>query len=295
MSKVSSQTSSNTEPVLENQFDLPGDPDCPYCQGVGYLRSELPVGHPDFGKARICSCRQGDINRQARERLYQLSSLDELSHLSFDNFEPKGRVGMRPQQATSIEVAYNQSQQFAEHLEGWLLLQGGYGCGKTHLAAAIANYAVGIGIPTLFITVPDLLDSLRFAYQDPSTTFEDRFNEIREADLVILDDFGTQNATEWAQEKLFQIINYRYTNRLPTVVTTNLPFEDIEGRIRSRLDDRDWVTIVDITAPDYRNPIKNFGDPELSSLQLLHNRRFGNFDLRKDETNIPEGDRRSLL
>ena len=85
------------------------------------------------------------------------------------------------------------------------------------------------------------LDSLRFAYADPETTFEQRFEEIRNADLLILDDFGTQNATAWAQEKLFQIINYRYINKLPTVITTNLMLDEIEGRIRSRLQDDEFV------------------------------------------------------
>ena len=63
-----------------------------------------------------------------------------------------------------------------------------------------------MGVPTLFLTVPDLLDTLRFAYNDEDTTFEERFDEIRNAKLLVLDDFGTQNATGWAQEKLFQII-----------------------------------------------------------------------------------------
>src|SRR5204862_1333458 len=65
--------------------------------------------------------------------------------------------------------------QFARRIEGWLVLQGDYGCGKTHLAAAIANFTVSIGVPTLFITVPDMLDTLRFAYNDPESTFEERF------------------------------------------------------------------------------------------------------------------------
>ena len=47
-------------------------------------------------------------------------------------------------------------------------------------------------------------------------TFEERFEQIRQAPLLVLDDFGTQSATEWAREKLFQILNYRYINRLPT-------------------------------------------------------------------------------
>ena len=140
-------------------------------------------------------------------------------------------------------------------LNGWLLLSGGYGCGKTHLAAAVANYAVGMGVPTLFLTVPDLLDTLRFSYDSEDTTFEQRFDEIRNAKLLVLDDFGTQNATGWAQEKLFQIINYRYINKLPTVVTTNLALDEIEARIRSRLSDPELVTHMKIVAPDFRRPM----------------------------------------
>jgi DNA replication protein DnaC len=45
----------------------------------------------------------------------------------------------------------------------------------------------------------------------------------------VLDDFGTQNATGWAQEKLFQIVNYRYINKLSTVITTNLALDEIEA------------------------------------------------------------------
>jgi len=260
-----------------------GDPNCPYCGGLGYLRVDLPVGHPDFGKLQVCSCRHGQVSSQVRERLFALSHLDELSHLTFENFNPRGRVGLWPQHADSLEIAYNQARQFASSLKGWLLLQGKYGCGKTHLAAAIANFVVGMGVPTLFITVPDLLDSLRFGYQDPNAPFEKRFEEIRNAPLLVLDDFGTQNATAWAQEKLFQILNYRYINHLPLVVTTNLQLDMIEDRISSRLQDPELVTIVKILATDYRRPTDDTGHPDLSSLYLLHDRTFASFDTRKNE------------
>ena len=288
MSKASSPTSSNTELVAVRTHDLPGDPNCPDCHGIGYYRLEVPMGHPEFGRLHICTCRQGQVNQQVRQRLFELSHLEELSHLTFEHFSSRGRVGLWPAEATSLERAFNQSQQFSYRLNGWLLLQGGYGCGKTHLAAAIANFAVSLGVPTLFITVPDLLDSLRFAYQSTETTFEQRFEDIRAAPLLVLDDFGTQNATEWAQEKLFQIINYRYINRLPLVITTNLEEIDIEERISSRLQDPELVTRVRILAPDYRDPTGDMGHHKLSSLYLLHNRTFANFDLRQKEGLKPE-------
>jgi len=260
-----------------------GDPNCPHCHGAGYLRRDLPLGHPDFGKLEICTCRQADVMRAVRERLFSLSHLDELKELTFETFQPRGRIGLGDWQANMLEDAYNTARQYAASLHGWLLLQGGYGCGKTHLAAAIANFAVGMGVPTLFLTVPDLLDLLRFSFNSEDTTFEDRFNEIRNAPLLVLDDFGTQNATAWAQEKLFQIVNYRYINRLPLVVTTNVPLDELEERIRSRLKDPELVSVLRINVPDYRRPTDDTGHPELSSLGLLAKCSFANFSLREDE------------
>ena len=293
MSKASSPITSSTDAGSGADQDMAGDPQCPYCGGLGLLRLDVPIGHPDFGKIQVCTCRSQQIGQQARQRLFEFSHLEELSHLTFDNFNPRGRVGLWPHQAESLERAYNQARQYARSLNGWLLIQGKYGCGKTHLAAAIANFTVSLGVPTLFITVPDLLDSLRYTFSDPGTTFEERFEEIRRVPLLILDDFGTQNATAWAQEKLFQILNYRYINRLPLVVTTNLAMDDIEPRILSRLQDPELVSDVHILATDYRRPIEDTGHHELSSLALLHDRTFASFDMRREE-NLQADDLKSL-
>jgi DNA replication protein DnaC len=269
----------------DQRHDLPGDPNCKICAGVGYLRQDVPVGHPNFGKLLVCPCRQGQLDQRIHKRLFALSSLNELSHLTFDNFKSRGRVGSRAAQAESLEQAYNQARIFAENRKGWLLLSGRFGCGKTHLAAAVANFSVDLGVPTLFLTVPDLLDTLRFSYDNPEATFESRFDEIRNAPLLVMDDFGTQNATEWAQEKLFQILNYRYINRLPLVVTTNLMLEEMEPRIRSRLEDPEIVTRVNIIAPDYRRPTHDaLGDSTFSSsMDFMHNLTFATFELRNSE------------
>jgi DNA replication protein DnaC len=290
ISKMSSQDSSKIDPGTASYA---GDPKCKICGGVGYLRRDLPVGHPEFGRIQICACREGQLKQQVRNDLYQMSNLDELTHLTFENFEPRGQIGMGPAQADSLERAYNHARQFAGKLEGWLVLQGNYGSGKTHLAAAVANFVVDIGVPTLFLTVPDLLDSLRFSYNNPESSFEERFEDIRRSPLLIMDDFGTENATPWAQEKLFQILNYRYINNLPLLITTNLSLNQLEGRIRSRLQDPELVTRVNILAPDYRRPMDDTGHSELSSLAMLSERTFGNFSLRENE-NLEKEERKKL-
>lgn len=282
--KASSPSSSGAIKSVEKPL---GDPNCPHCGGVGYVRYDVPVGHEKFGKVDTCICRAADVAQAARERLFEMSNLNRLSHLTFDNFSSVGNTKakfMSAQERDNLRTAFEASEDFARNPQSWLLLEGGYGCGKTHLAAAIANFAVGNGVPTLFITVPDLLDSLRFSYDDPETTFEQRFEEIRNAGLLILDDFGTQNATPWAQEKLFQIINYRYINKLPTVITTNLMLDEIEGRIRSRLQDEGFVKYLKISAPDYRRP-EETSNPGISMLSLpeMKAMTFMTFQPRDDE------------
>lgn len=281
--------SSNIESP-DNVWGKMGDPSCPLCGGVGFLRRDLPLGHPEFGKLTICTCQAKQVSQATYQRLYRLSNLESFENMTFETFNPRGRIGLGDDQANSLTYAFNQAKHFAQTLKGWLLLIGNYGCGKTHLAASIAHEAVKRGIQTLFLTVPDLLDWLRFSYNSTESNFEERFNEIRNVHLLILDDLGTENATPWACEKLFQVINHRYTNRLPTVITTNLNAQEIEGRINSRLNDPELVTTVKIMASDYRSPMKDSTHPPLSSLHLpLHTTQtFGNFSMREPEHLTPE-------
>ena len=95
----------------------------------------------------------------------------------------------------------------------------------------IANRAIERGQPVLFIVVPDLLDYLRATFGPNSTaSYDERFDKVRNAPLLILDDLGTQSSTSWAQEKLYQILNHRYNARLPTVITTATPIDDLDPR-----------------------------------------------------------------
>ena len=270
------QSSSSTEPRLRP--DLPGDPNCPICHGLGYVRLDLALNDPDFGKVRACTCRSAVLAHSAFQKLYEFSNLDALSSLSFENFKPRGKAWFTEEQQNSLESAFHRARDFASDLKGWLFIQGGFGSGKTHLAAAIANQAILRGVPTLFLTVPDLLDWLRFSYDSPETSYEERFEEIRNIDLLVMDDFGTHNATSWAQEKLFQILNHRYLKQLPLVMTTNVDFRMIEGRIRSRLEDRSLVNRLMIKAPDYRKSMEEIREPDLSSFNYHKDQTLENFE-----------------
>lgn len=256
---------------------------CPICGGIGWLRRDLPVSDPDFGQLVRCVCKENEINRNAQQHLYSASNLETFKHMTFSSFSVQGRLGLGDEQIHSLQYALSQAQKFAASPRGWLVLMGTYGCGKTHLAAAIANACVEFGMTTFFLTVPDLMDWLRNSFDSKDTSFEERFEEIRNVGLLVLDDLGAQNTTKWANEKLFQIIDYRYARKLPLVVTTNLTMEDMDERIRSRLQDPDLCTRVRISAPDYRAPIKDSKDPLVYQLQLLGDRSFGNFSLREPE------------
>jgi len=201
---------------------------------------------------------------QQRSPLEQQSGLklELLKNMTFDNFDHK-RLDLPLEERQNLRQAFNLAVDFARSPEGWLIYQGVNGCGKTHLAAAIANYRLAQGQPVFFVVVPDLLDHLRSTFSpDSKISYDEFFEKIKEAPLLILDDFGEQSATPWAQEKLYQLINYRYNARLPMVVTTCLSLDEIETRISSRMVDPRISLVFNITAPDYRGNVKPTRPPK---------------------------------
>jgi DNA replication protein DnaC len=210
---------------------------CPYCRGARFVRPNVGPEHPDFGKAVPCRCAAREDPGDRAARLARYSNIGPLARLTFANLIARGRsAGAREQEL--YRQCVDDAGAFAESPDGWLLLSGASGCGKTHIAAAIVNRLLERGEPALFVVVPDLLDHLRSAYQPGAEIgYDDLFERVRNAPVLVLDDLGTQAQTPWAQEKLFQLINHRFNTRLPTVVTTNLLPEQIDDRLRTRLTD----------------------------------------------------------
>jgi DNA replication protein DnaC len=245
--------------------ETPAGSDCPICKGAGTVYPRLPSGELDYTRLVPCRCVKDRLKGERRARLKQESNLGALQRFTFENIEPQGRSG-QPHCQEQFGLAHEAAKAFAAAPEGWLVLGGPSGCGKTHLAAAIANYRLVQGYAVLFITVPDLLDHLRATFSPSSpVSYDRRFEELRTAPLLVLDDLGTHSATAWAKEKLYQLFNYRYAARLPTVITSSLTLDELEqqdSRLFSRLIDPARCRRAAILAAPYRGkatPIRRRG------------------------------------
>ena len=177
-----------------------------------------------------------------------------LKHMTFETFEPAGRAG-EPEQRETLEAALAMSSAFARDPHGWLVLVGDSGCGKTHLAVAVANAQLERGEEVFFAFVPDLLDHLRYTFSpDSRVTYDELFDRVKQTPLLVLDDLGSETSTAWANEKLYQIVVHRHNARLPTIITTRAIPTGSHDPVASRLNDPRLVVVMPITAPDYRQP-----------------------------------------
>ncbi len=172
-----------------------------------------------------------------------------LREMTFERFQVRG-AQLTPRQSASLEQALRAARTFAEAPEGWLVFTGPTGSGKTHLAAAVAHRWRDAGRQVVFSFVPDLLDALRAAVHDDAAP--DTIEAVRRCALLVLDDLGLHTATAWAQEKLFQVLNYRYLARLPTIITVGGSLEDLPPPWVSRMLDPHVSQLVAIEAPDFR-------------------------------------------
>jgi DNA replication protein DnaC len=226
---------------------------CGTCKDRGYLRADVQYGDPMFGKPVECVCKRADKKEHMRQNLLSLSGIVQYSRYRNASFETFNRK----LPSKSVKSAYANAKTFADDPDGWLVLAGPCGCGKTHLAVSIAKERIAAGDTVLVQTVPDLLDHLRDAFNPQSeTTYNTLFERMKTASLLVLDDYGAENTTEWAKEKLFQILNYRYNTMAPTVITTNV-LAKIDERIKSRLSDSELVNMVEMDdAKDHRPLMK---------------------------------------
>jgi len=216
---------------------------CDICQGAGWVSRAVPVGHPDFGQAFPCKCHELDDNSTQVESLRRYSNLGPLNRISFSQTRADGPLPDTISQQR-FSKALSASVQYADEPSGWIIFTGPSGSGKTQLAVSIANHCIENGLTTFFIISSELLDHLRSTYApDNETTYDVLFEQVKNVPLLVLDDLNTQYVSQWAQEKLFQILNHRFNAQLATVITVRGALERLDESLRSRIE----------TAEDFSN------------------------------------------
>lgn len=176
------------------------------------------------------------------ERLYR-ATLAEFEHW----FSPAAKRGLDAVQTYIRDWDANR-----EAGKG-LYLCGPVGTGKTRLASAAALELIRRrGVPTLFHTAPTLLDRLR-----PSAGPDERqawMSAASGAELLVLDDLGSEVPSDWTKERIFVLVNERNRRNVPTIYTSNVGPKDLAGRLGDRTASRIIETsdFVVMDGPDYR-------------------------------------------
>jgi len=231
-----------------------GLPTCETCQDLRVVRIDAQPGQSEFGNLISCprcgdqaqAKRRGEILARRKELISRYSQHHgrALSQ-TFATFDPRKSEG---QATATVRLALQKAQAFAAEPSGWLVLTGTKGTGKSHLCAAIIN-AQG-GRPALFLNIPNLLDLLRSGYQN--NNYQALLRLCQTTDVLVLDDLGVEKLSDWAYEKLYQILDHRYQANLPTAIATNCRITDLEGRLADRLADNDLSQVIQILAPSWR-------------------------------------------
>ncbi len=228
-------------PALQRKYGKPGEwyyhPCTPECEKKNEQR-EWELMRRD---ARVGS-------------LVEKSGLSKrLKSYTFSNFRPY----VSPEAARAVERVEEYLGSWEENKEEGkgLYLCGGVGTGKTHLAVAVLNEVVRKKrVPSLFVTVPELLDNLREAYNKPGRDLDEWMDAVQNADFLVLDDLGSERVTEWVRERIFVIVNHRYREQLPTVFTSNVGPKDLAEQLGERTASRiiamcEWIALE---GDDYR-------------------------------------------
>ena len=274
-----------TLPVSEPAAEL-----CPQCNGSGWVTRRVHIGHPEFGQAIPCTCQETQDSNTRAAALRRYSNLGALSRITFASTKLEGPLPDAPSRQMFSD-GVTAAARFAEDPQGWLVLTGPSGSGKTHLAVAIANRCIERSQTTFFIVAADLLDHLRAAYSpDSPVSYDDLFEQVRNVPVLVLDDLSMANATPWAQEKLFQVINHRYNNSLPTVVTVRGPLQRLDDSLRTRLESADGTATVVQLGNFNSRLVLGIGEVRAEMLQRM---TFDNFDT-LGGANATSQDRESL-
>lgn len=201
--------------------------------------------------------------RSARvENLRERSGLSKrMKGYALANFDPYANP---PETMKATERVESYLRNWEENREAGrgLYFCGNVGTGKTHLAVAVMNELISRKrVPSLFVTVPELLDNLRGAYMIPGRDLDEWMEAVKNADLLVLDDLGAEKSTAWVQERVFVIVNHRYREALPTIFTSNIEPDDLPAQLGERTASRIIAMTegIRLNGNDYRETSRSGG------------------------------------
>lgn len=182
--------------------------------------------------------------------LKKQSLMDErLRDACFDNFK------QTKDNAYNLKLCQRYARHFDEMLEKnqGLLFYGGVGTGKTFAAACIANHLLNQRVPVVMTSFVKLLETMQ-GFKEEDGVLISRLNRAK---LLIIDDLGAERSTDFALEKVYNIVDSRYRARLPIILTTNLSMAEMKETVDirySRIYDRIFELCypMQFTGPSWR-------------------------------------------
>ena len=182
----------------------------------------------------FCSCEAGQGKR--KEMLLKYSGIPDV-HFgdTLENFKP--RKGAEEALLAATEMAWGNLC--------WLLIYGGVGNGKTHLAYAVVLEYINQGRGAKFVYCPSVVTEIRYSSGEKPLKL---LQELQAVPLLVMDDF--YYSTDWEGQRLEEVINQRYMRKLPLMLTTNKDIATIPKSILSRFREMGKVKLN--KAPDFR-------------------------------------------
>ena len=207
---------------------LDGEPECALCRDSGFL----PEGEP-------CRCLMAYYTQEQNRRLSKLLDLGNQSFETFSLDWYSGEVwpeyGRSPLENMKMirEICGDYARTFPR-CRGNLLFTGAPGLGKTFLSACVAREVSARGFSVVYDTASHVLEQFerrKFGREDPYEEDPDRdVNRYLRCDLLLMDDLGTEMNLPFSQSVVYQIINERLVNARRTVLSSNLPVEELGRR-----------------------------------------------------------------
>lgn len=191
-----------------------------------------------------CNCEEANKIWKKYDELSEKEKIKEFNLKQIDKLFQNNNLGKRQLNSTfenykitnKNKKAYDNAKKYVNKLingetDKGLFITGTYGVGKTYLASCIANEVTKNKITVVFGTLIQLLDYIKDTYKDSDMSDKEYLNLYSSVDLLIIDDLGKEKPTEWVLEKLFLIVNNRYNNYLPIVITTNYNRNQLRERL----------------------------------------------------------------